>query len=60
MENRDPNKRDFETEWTDEPSRGSGSSDMEGERGRTGGSSSSDTDIENDSDLGSDRGSIEH
>jgi hypothetical protein len=54
MENRNPNKRDFETDWNDEPSPGSGSSDMESERGRTGGSSSSD--IESDSDLGSDHG----
>jgi hypothetical protein len=53
MENRDPNKRDFETDWNDEPSPDSGSSDMESEPGRTGGSSS---DIESDSDLGSDRG----
>lgn len=55
MENRDPDRqspnRDFETDWNDEPSRGSGS-DMESERGRTGGSSS---DIESDSDLGSDQ-----
>jgi len=55
MENRDLDKqspnRDFETNWSDEPSRGSESSDMESERGRTGGSS----DIEKDSDLGSDQ-----
>jgi len=53
MENRDPGTRDFETNWNDEPSPGNGASEMESERGRTGGSSS---DIESDSDLGSDRG----
>jgi len=44
--------RDFESNWSDQPSRDSESSDMESERGRTGGSSS---DIESDSDLGSDQ-----
>lgn len=56
MENRERNYKDFETDWNDEPSRGSGSSGMEGERGRTGDSSSDiESDIESDSDLGSDR-----